>query len=311
MKVIGHHKEKELISKYLNKNQNAYSFLFEGKESIGKKLLALYTARGFLCEKDRTFGCGECENCKLTDNLISNVYEGTNLNVTPNIKLISSEGKGIKISQIRDMIDFLKLKTKDGKVVIIENAENMNTEASNALLKTLEEPPENSMIILTTTNQNKLLPTIVSRCHKIKFKSLKKEDIFEFFLKNGFSEKDAKIFSILSEGSLYLYSVVKDNSRIFQLAKDLSSILIDKKIRIESIINLAEILDRLDNTEILSIIQISQIIIHKKMLKGEVEIDFYDKFLKEIKLLEEALKSGVKKKLAIEGLYFKLKSQEE
>ncbi|NPA53304.1 MAG: DNA polymerase III subunit delta' [Aquificae bacterium] len=308
MQVIGHQKEKELLSKYLNKNQSSYSFLFEGKEGIGKKLLALYTARGFLCEKERNFGCGECENCRLTDDLISNIYEGTNLSPNPNIKLITSEnGRDIKISQIRDAIDFLKLKSKEGKVIIIENAEKMNTEASNALLKTLEEPPENSMIILTTTNQNKLLPTIISRCYKIRFNPLPKEEIYQFLLHKDFSESDAKTFSVLSDGSLSLYSAVKENPKIYQFAKDLALLFLDKNLRIEGIINLADILDKLDNKDLSIVLQIVQTILHKKMLKGEFDIDLYDRLLKEYQEFEKAIKAGVKKKLAVEGMYFNVK----
>jgi DNA polymerase-3 subunit delta' len=308
MEVIGHHKEKEILSRYLNRNQKSYSFLFEGKEGIGKKLLALYTGRGFLCQKNRNFGCGECESCRLTDNLISNIYEGTNLSPNPNIKLVSSqEGKDIKISQIREVLDFLKLKSDIGRVVIIENAEKMNTEASNALLKTLEEPPENSMIILTTTNQNRLLPTIVSRCYKIRFSSLSKEDIYQFLIHKGFSENDAKTFSILSDGSLSLYTYLKDNPNIYQYGKDLAILFLDRKLRLEGIVNLAEILDKLDNKNLSVVFRIVQIILHKKMLKGEIDIDLYDKFLKEYEELEKAVKSGVKKKLAVEGMYFNVK----
>lgn len=308
MEVIGHQKEKELISKYLNRNLPSYSFLFEGKEGIGKKLLAFYTARGFLCEKKANFGCGECKICKLTDNFISNVYNGTNLTYNPDIKLVTSlDGKDIKISQIREIIEFVKLKSSSGRVVIIENAERMNTEASNALLKTLEEPPENTMFILTTTNQNKLLPTIVSRCFKIKFKHLPKQDIYEFLVNKGFPEKEAKEISILSEGSLSLYALIKENQKLYQLAKDTALLLLDNSLKIDGIINLADILDKLDNKDLFIIFQIVQIILHKKMLKGEFNIDKYEIFLKEFETLEKALKSGVKKKLAVEGLYFNVK----
>ncbi len=308
MEVIGHYREKELISKYLNRDFPSYSFLFEGKEGIGKKLLALYTAKGFLCEKDTNFGCGECKSCRLTDNLISNIYNGTNLTYNPDIKLVSSEeGKDIKISQIREVIDFVKLKSSSGKVVIIENAEKMNTEASNALLKTLEEPPENVMFILTTTNQNKLLPTIVSRCFKIKFRQLPKDEIYRFLTEKGFSEREAKEISAISEGSLSLFSLIKDNPKLYQLAKDFAVLMLDSNFRIEGIINIADILDKLDNREIFIIFQIVQIILHKKTLKGDFNIEIYETFLKEYEKFQQAIKSGVKKKLAVEGLYFNVK----
>ncbi len=309
MEIIGHIKEKELISKYLNRRLSSYAFLFEGKEGIGKKLLALHTVRGFLCEKGKNFGCGECESCRLTDNLISNIYEGSNLTPNPNIKVVSAEkGKNIKISQIREVIDFLKLKLDKGRGVIIENGEYMNTEASNALLKTLEELPDKSMVIITTTNQAKLLPTIVSRCYKIKMKPLPKEEIYNFLTHKGFSETDAKVLSTLSEGSLYLYTSIKGNPQIYQLSKDLALLILDKKLHIEGIINIAEILEKMDNEDLFLVLYLTQIILHKKTLKGEFNIDMYDRFLKEKLQFENAVKAGVKKKLAIEGLYFNLKT---
>ncbi len=308
MQLIGHYREKELVSRYLNRRQLSYSFLFEGKEGIGKKLLALYTARGFLCEKKQNFGCEECESCRLVDNTISNEYEGTHLTYHPYVKIVKAEGgKVIKINQIREIIDFVKLRSEEGKVVIIENAEKMNTEASNALLKTLEELPENCMFILTTTNQNKLLPTIVSRCYRITFKPLSKEDIYEFLLKEGFSENDAKILSSISEGSLHLYSIVKKNPDLYKFAKDLSVLFLSKNLQIEGLISLADIFDRMDNKDLIDIFHISQVILHKKMLKGEFSMEEYQRFLKELELLDNALKFGVKKKLAVEGFYFNVK----
>ena len=309
MKILGHEETKEIIRLYLDKKYSSYSLLFEGKDCIGKKLIALKTAKGFLCEKRYGFGCDSCESCRLVRNTISNIYDKTDLNPHPDIKIVSPEdGKEIKIGQIRDVISFLKLKTKEGKVVIIEKAERMNRESSNALLKTLEEPPENTLIILTTSNQNALLPTIVSRCQKIKFRPLSKEEILSILKLKGVDESKAKILASLSEGSMCLPMMILNNENLFKYAKDLYNLLAVKNLHPEGIINLAEILDRLETNEIFIIFDILEKIIYRKSLKGEVPLGLYENFLDEYSLFKKAVEKGVKKKLAVEGLYFNLKT---
>lgn len=307
MKLVGHEDTKKLIRLFLDKKYHSYTFLFEGKDCIGKKLVALQTARAFLCENDYGFGCGKCNSCRLVNNTISNIYEGTELNPHPDLKVISPE-KEIKIGQIREVIDFLRLKSKTGKVVIIEKAEKMNTEAANALLKTLEEPPENSMIILTTSNQNALLPTVVSRTRKIRFKPLSKEEIIQILRLKDIDEKKLKILVALSDGSMCLPIKINQKPEIFKYAKDLFTVLSLNELHPEGIISLGEIFDKLELEEIDTILDIVEKITYKKMLKGEINPDFYDKFIKEYQELKNAINKGVKKKLAIEGFYFNLKT---
>ncbi|SNZ06576.1 DNA polymerase-3 subunit delta' [Persephonella hydrogeniphila] len=305
MKIIGHEDTKKIIRLFLDKNYSSYSFLFEGKDCIGKKLVALLTAKAFLCEKNYGFGCGECDSCRLSDNTISNIYQKTELNPHPDILVISPD-REIKIDQIRKITDFLKLKGK--KVAIIEKAEKMNVEASNALLKTLEEPPENSMIILTTSNLNALLPTIISRCKKIRFKPLKKEEIQQILSLKGVEEKNIKTAIALSDGSMCIPEIILNRPNLFKYAKDLFTVLSIDELHPEGIISLGEILDRLEVEEVKEVLDIVEKILYKKMLKGEINPDFYDRFIRENQELKNAISKGVKKKLAIEGMYFNLKT---
>ena len=305
MKVIGHEETKKIIRLFLDKGYSSYSFLFEGKDCTGKKLIALLTARAFLCEKGFGFGCSDCENCRLTDNTISNIYKNTRLNPHPDIMLISPE-KEIKIDQIRSVIDFLRLKGK--KAVIIEKAEKMNVEASNALLKTLEEPPSDSMIILTTSNQQLLLPTIVSRCKKIRFRPLKSEEIQHILSLEGMDEKMLKTAVALSDGSMCIPETILKKPNLFKYAKDLYTILSLNGLHPEGIITLGDILDKLDQEDINRIMDIVEKILYKKTLKGDISPDFYDRFIKENQELRKAVSKGVKKKLAVEGMYFNLKT---
>ncbi|WP_456402042.1 DNA polymerase III subunit delta' [Persephonella sp.] len=309
MKIFGHEEVKKTIGLYLEKNYKSYSLIFEGKDCIGKKLIALKTAKGFLCEKNYTFGCDSCDSCRLAKNTILNIYEEKELNPHPDIKLISPENdKEIKIGQIREIKEFLKLKKEGGKAVIIEKAEKMNTEASNAVLKTIEEPPDNTLIILTTSNQNALLPTIRSRCKIIKFKPLNGEDIQNILRLKGIDENKIKVLTALSEGSMCLPMIIINNNKLFKYAKDFYNLIAVKSLHPEGIVNLAEILDKLDVKDIIVIFDILERIIYKKMLKGEVSLNLYEEFIKEQKKLKISIEKGVKKKLAVEGLYFNLKT---
>ncbi|WP_297453337.1 DNA polymerase III subunit [Persephonella sp.] len=307
MKLIGHEDTKHIIRLFLDKDFHSYTFLFEGKDCIGKKLVALQTARAFLCEKGYGFGCGECESCRLVNNTISNIYENSQLNPHPDLKLISPE-KEIKIDQIRQIIDFLKLKSVSGKVVIIEKAEKMNKEAANALLKTLEEPPENSMIILTTSNQNAILPTVVSRTRKIRFKPLKKEEILQILQLKTDDQKLLKTLIALADGSLCLPDKILKKPELLKYAKDLFSLLAVQQLHPEGIITLGDVFDKLDIDDINTTLDIVEKIAYKKMLKGDISSEFYDKFIKENQELKNAIGKGVKKKLALEGMYFNLKT---
>ncbi len=311
MKLVGHEKTRDLILSFLEREYDSYSFIFEGKECIGKKLTALYTARGFLCERKVGFGCGECTSCRLVNNTIRNIYYRENLNSHPDIKVISPEnGKEIKIDQIREAINFLKLKSKGGKVLIIDNSERMNIEASNALLKTLEEPPEKTMIILVTSNQNKLIPTIVSRCKKVRFSPLSKEEVEVILSLKGLDEKKIKMLSEISDGSLCLPIHIVENETLYKYGKDLYHLLslyFEKgEVHSEGIISLSELMDKLDIESILNIIEILEIFVYKNGLNKKIPVEVYDNILKEVDKMKRAVSKGVKKKLAVEGFYFNI-----
>ncbi len=311
MKLIGHQHTKDIILSFLERDYDSYSFIFEGKDCIGKKLVALYTARGFLCEKKTGFGCGECNSCRLVNNTIENIYEKKDLSTHPDIKLIEPEdGKTIKIDQIRQAIEFLKLKSSKGKVLIIDQAEKMTVEASNALLKTLEEPPESTLIILITSNHNRLLPTIVSRCKKIRFRSLSQEEVTQILSLKGYSTADIEKALKVYDGSLCIPLKVLEDQKIYNYSKDLFNLVmlfLEKgEVHSEGIISLSELIDNLDNDSILNIISIFETLVYKSNMNSSIDPAFYEKLINESGKLKLALSKGVKKKLAFEGFYFNL-----
>ncbi|MEG2643785.1 MAG: DNA polymerase III subunit delta', partial [Enterococcus sp.] len=139
----------------------AHAYLFEGDQGTGKAALALWFTKHLFClDLQDNMPCEKCNNC-----LRINSREH------PDVVEIEPDGQSIKVDQIRALQSEL---TKSGfesakKVVIIHQAEKMNTNSANSLLKFLEEPPANFMIILETQSLGKILPTIRSRCQIIHF----------------------------------------------------------------------------------------------------------------------------------------------
>lgn len=151
-----------LIERY-QKSRLPHAFLFEGNKGIGKTHFAHTFAALLLCQMtDRENACGECRSCDLLK---------TELH--PDLTDIKPEGlsQTIKIDQIRSLNEYI-VKTahfRGYRVVIISSADKMNQAASNALLKTLEEPPPQVVFILLTDSPHRISPTIRSRCEKITF----------------------------------------------------------------------------------------------------------------------------------------------
>lgn len=160
--IIGNEKNKKLLNQIINTNNIAHSYMFIGKESIGKMLFAKEFAKAILCINDSK-PCGECKSCI--------EFESSN---NPDFEVIEPDGNNIKIEQIRELIKkvYEKPIVSNKKVYIINDSNLMTKEAQNSLLKTLEEPPEYVTIILITSNENLFLPTIKSRCTKIMFRKL-------------------------------------------------------------------------------------------------------------------------------------------
>lgn len=110
----------------------------------------------------------------------------------------------IKIAQIRDLCSKLLIKPNEARtrVVVIHNAETMNTEASNALLKSLEEPPDSTMFILVSDHATDLLPTIVSRCQHVGFPPISRQSIEAWLMENAVDQSTAEIIASMAQGSI-------------------------------------------------------------------------------------------------------------
>jgi len=183
-----------LLTLSLEKDRLSHAYLFTGPKGVGKETTAWAFLFHLFCEKDKKNPCGECKACKKIEKEIH-----------PDIRILYPEKKEITIGQIRETIYFLRYRPleADYKIIFIREADKMNLEAGNALLKSLEEPPPYAIFILLTENFSKLLPTIISRSQIVRFRNLPKEIIKEFLKKRFlFEENVAETLADISSGSI-------------------------------------------------------------------------------------------------------------
>jgi len=213
MQIIGHQKQLNILNKSIERKRLAHAYLFLGPENVGKFTVALDLAEKLTGQS----------NQKINADLII-IRPGEDKNDGPEDKKPVKSGKTvsqkkeIKVEQIRELQRQFSFFSEDGKykVAIIDEAEKLNKQAQNALLKTLEEPNDFSIIILVAKDDKKLLPTIISRCQKIKFGPLTETEIEDWAReKNIFfgkeTEKDEIIFWSLGRPGLILQLIGDKN----------------------------------------------------------------------------------------------------
>ncbi len=194
--VIGH---EDLITHFrsmIETDHVGHAYILGGESGSGRSTLAYCFAKALLCENSGTDGCGECKSCHQADS-------GNH----PDLIYVTHEKPGtISVNDIRtQVVNTMEISPYEGKykIYIIKDGEKMNIQAENALLKTIEEPPEYGIIIIVTNNPDKLLHTIRSRCQIFMTKPVKEKEIREYLHKN-YDVSDSKIeFAVeYSQGNL-------------------------------------------------------------------------------------------------------------
>lgn len=189
--IIGHKQQKNILLRAISSQHVAHAYLFEGPDGIGKRMMALAFARAILCNNGTS--CGKCTSCLKV-----------NHDNHPDIHFLTADGAALKIDQIRALQQELSLRPLEGncKFGLIDGAEHFTNGAANALLKTLEEPQPGTMIILLTNHPDKLLPTIRSRCQRLPFSRLPKQQLATMLAqKLDLNDTEATVLAALSEGS--------------------------------------------------------------------------------------------------------------
>ena len=211
--IIGHDRQIDILKRALANDALAHAYLFSGEQGIGKRLTAYALAAALNCEAPGAGGgCGACPACRRVAGglhpdvrVVMPESRDDQLLATLSSKEAEKASDEIKIDQIRRAQDSISLKPSEGrkKVLIVDGAETMNEASQNAFLKTLEEPPGDSLIILITSMPQSLLPTIRSRCQALMFQPLPRHILAGVIReKRGLSEDDAWFAAALSRGSI-------------------------------------------------------------------------------------------------------------
>jgi len=211
--IIGHDRQIDILRRALANNALAHAYLFSGEPGIGKRLMAYALAAALNCESPGAGGgCGACSACRRVAGgihpdvrIVMPESRDEQLLATLSAKEAEKASDEIKIDQVRRAQESISLKPSEGrkKVLIVDGAETMNEASQNAFLKTLEEPPGDSLIILITSLPRSLLPTIRSRCQELAFQPLARHVLAAVIReKRGMSEDDAWFAAALSRGSL-------------------------------------------------------------------------------------------------------------
>lgn len=165
--IVGQEKPIQILKNLISSGKVGHAYLFMGREGIGKKLVAISFAKAVNClNLSKNYeACNHCSNCLKIEK-----------NIHPDTNIISALNSVISIGQIRELKNTIYWQPLESrkKVFIIDDAHRMTADASNSLLKILEEPPPYAILILTTSEPKNLLDTIISRCHLISFQPLKK-----------------------------------------------------------------------------------------------------------------------------------------
>ena len=153
--VVGHKKVIAYLQECVRSGHVSHAYLLDGPDGVGKRLVARLFAATLLCREGGTEPCGACLSCRQMDS-----------GNQPDVSYVTHEKSVISVGDIREQLcNIVPVKPMVGpfRIFIVDEAERMNAEAQNALLKTLEEPPSYAVILLLTNNAEALLPTIRSR----------------------------------------------------------------------------------------------------------------------------------------------------
>lgn len=192
--IVGNEQIIEHLQNAISMGKVSHAYILNGPDLSGKMMIAEAFARALQCEEQGTEGCGVCKSCKQADD-----------HNQPDIIYVKHEKpNNISVDDIRTQLNndiVIKPYSSKYKVYIVDEAEKMNQQAQNALLKTIEEPPAYAVIMLLTTNADSFLQTIRSRCITLNIKSVKDEVIKSYLMsKHHIPDYQADICAAFAQG---------------------------------------------------------------------------------------------------------------
>ncbi len=219
--ILGQERVIDALTRSISSGRVAHAYLFDGISGCGRRTTAIALLQALFCKTPvNGDSCGSCNSCR-------KIEAGNH----PDLQFLAPlpDKRDISIDQVRELQQMLSLRPYEAgrKGCIIEPAERMSIGASNALLKTLEEPPGNAVMILLTNQSDILLSTIRSRCQHLRFSPLNEVSVATILKGQGIADNEAAMLAPLSEGSLenaFLSDVDAAESRRTELLEILSSV---------------------------------------------------------------------------------------
>lgn len=192
--ILGQDTTRNFLRDAVREDRLAHALLFAGPEGIGKASLALAFAAWSLCERGEDDACGECAACR-------QIAAGSHTDLL--VVSVAAGKKEIGVDRARELKRFTQLQPLSGKVKlgIVDGAQLLTVAAQNALLKTLEDPPRRSILILVANNPDALLPTVRSRLQRVPFSPLSREDVVRVLEHHDIPTSAARDLAALAEGS--------------------------------------------------------------------------------------------------------------
>ena len=312
--LVGQDKAKQLLGKTLSSDRLPHGFLFKGPDGVGKCLYARGLAAAINCKDAGGVGaCGVCLSCR-------KIFSGNH----PDFSIIRPDKGAIKIDQVRQLVKSISYPPYESykRVVVLEDVHTMRREAANSLLKTLEEPPDDNVLVLTANSSREILATLTSRCQVIPFVALSSDQTCEILKKYEIDETDARILARLSEGSPGV-ALTLQKAEIVDLWREVVGFLSDPVIHVNrdvgQLLRLAEKVATLKE-ELPTLLGLLRLWV-RDLLFGEMEIlalldvgstvkswsskELYTK-LQAIDCAEQELARNCNKNLVCEVLLFKL-----
>ena len=219
--VLGHDRSLSIIKAHLANSHFSGAYIFSGPEGIGKRMVAKIIAKQLNCTEQVDRPCGACSSCLKIQK-----------EEHPDLHIIQHGQSQIKIEDIRDILRQANFRPYEGavKVFIIDNAHKLNSEAANSLLKVLEEPPADVLIILITHKPQNIIKTVLSRCKVIKFCPLIRAQLETVLIKNYALDKaTAHFLAYYAEGRLGLALRLKDTPLLQEKNKIFDSFILSSK----------------------------------------------------------------------------------
>ncbi|MDP9751512.1 DNA polymerase III subunit delta' [Thermoanaerobacter pentosaceus] len=202
-RIYGHETVLNIFKNVISQNKISNAYLLVGEKGLGKRFMAEYFAIMVNCKKETEKPCFKCSSClKLMDKN------------HPDVFFIEPEENSIKVDTIRYITNEINIRPYEAnkKIFIIDQADKMTVSAQNAFLKTLEEPPLYGLFILIASQQQKLLPTIISRCNIVRFGKESKNTIKNYLIcEQNIPEKEAEVLAHIADGNFDQANKLTDN----------------------------------------------------------------------------------------------------